>query len=237
MVTFGSKQFLPLVQDKERAKKEKERESRKEERQMERNKSKVSYETCRDLMKEHFGEGPGDAWTCEDQLFIISKHLSFFKGVAEHSTRLNAVALSLNAQFLWGMDKHKATLWGKSMAMCMSYIWRAGSRATTGEKLSPEVQVVYEIMSGGKIKAEQATTQFKKEPATTKVKSEVAVPCVKAECPQVKIEPGVSPLTQHPMKRSLTSTAQILKLYSITIQDSPAKKQKVHWILYQGGLL
>ena len=202
---------------------------------MERNKSNIRYETCRDLMKEHLGEEPGEAWQCEDVLYIISKYLPFFKGVAKHSTRVNAVALSLNAQFLWGMDKHKATLWGKSMSMCMSYIWRAGSRATSGEKLTPEVQVVYKVMSGGKIKEEQAAP-----PATTKVKSEMAVPRVKAEYPQVKAEPGVfsdSSLTQHPMKRSVASPRQILRLYSFTIQDSPAKKQKVHWILYQGGLL
>ena len=93
---------------------------------------------------------------------------------------------------------------------------------------------MYKVMSGGKIEEAQAA------PATTKVKSEVAVPRVKAEYPQVKAEPGVfsdSSLTQHPMKRAVASPRQILRLYSFTIQDSPAKKPKVHWILYQGGLL
>ena len=227
LLNLAQSSFCPLVgrRQKEKKKGGKRRSKKKEgerqtEKKMERTKSNISYETCRDLMKEHLGEEPGDAWQCEDVLYIISKHLSFFKGVAEHSTRLNATALSLNAQYLWGMEKHKATLWGKSMSMCLSHIWRSGSRATSGEKLSPEVQAVYKVMSGGKIEEAQAA------PATTQVKSEI----------QVKVKEERASAANLFTKR-VASPRQIRRLYSLEIQDSPAKKPKVHWILYQGGLL
>ena len=202
---------------------------------MDRSSSTISYETCRGLMKEHLGEQAGDAWQTDDQLYIISKHLSFFAGAAEHTTRLNSVCLALNAQFLWQMDKHKATLWGKSMAMCMSYIWRAGQKAPSGKKLTPEVQSVYNVM------VRSCPSTIKSEPAAKKVKSEMASTSAKAEYAQVKSEPGTvqsQPGTvkkepgvfSNSSQRSVMTPAQILKLYTFQIPDSPAKKPKVHWI-------
>ena len=207
---------------------------------MDRSSSTISYETCRGLMKEHLGEEAGEAWQTDDQLYIISKHLSFFIGVAEHTTRLNPVCLALNAQFLWQMDKHKATLWGKSMAMCMSYIWRAGQKASSGKKLTPEVQSVYTVMVRSCVsKSEPAAKSEVKK--WLRVKSEMASTSAEAEYAQVKIEPG--PVQSQPgtvksepgvfsnsSKRSVMTPAQILKLYTFQITDSPAKKPKVHLI-------
>ena len=202
---------------------------------MDRSSSTISYETCRGLMKEHLGEEAGEAWQTDDQLYIISKHLSFFLHVAEHTHRLNPVCLALNAQFLWQMDKHKANMWAKSMAMCLSYIWRAGQKAISGKKLTAEVQSVYNVM------VRSCASTIKSEPAAKKVKSEMASTSVKAEYAQVKIEPDLvqsQPGTvksepgvfSNSSQRSVMTPAQILKLYTFQITDSPAKKPKVHWI-------
>ena len=208
----------------------------------------IPYTKLQDLMKNHIGT-PTDDWMEHDSHEQTTQHFfSFFKALAEETTRVNKVAISTSAQSLWKMPCKKASLFGAALAAAFSHVRRAGEIAANGVKLIEEVREVYFAMTGRlpgvkadvqenvKVEPGQPIKRELRQPSCTwSVKSEEMTP-VKAELGFLKGEP-VYNAQPCQVKKELgegnvsprKTPAAILQLYQVECPrvQSPSKKPKV----------
>ena len=207
----------------------------------------ISYPRLHELMKTHIAN-PTDDWMEHDSHDQTIQHFfSFFKALAEETTRVNKVAISSSAQSQWMMPKQKASLFGAALAAAFNTVKRAGVKAVNGVKLIEEVREVYYAMTGclpgenkaeGKVKVEPGQpikSELKQPSCTWSVKREEMTP-VKAELGFLKGEP-VYNAQPCQVKKELgegnvsprKTPAAILQLYQVECPrvQSPSKKPKV----------
>ena len=154
--------------------------------QQNRAKCTISFTKLQDLMKNHIGT-PTDDWMEHDSHEQTTQHFfSFFKALAEQTTRVNKVAIATSAEKLWQMPSKKASLFGAALAAAFSHARRAGEIAANGVKLIEEVREVYYAMTGC-LPGEKAEGKVKVEPGQP----------IKREEGKVKVEPSL------PIKREL----------------------------------
>ena len=206
----------------------------------------IPYTKLQDLMKNHIGT-PTDDWMEHDSHEQTTQHFfSFFKALAEQTSRVNKVAIATSAEKLWKMPCKKASLFGAALAAAFSHARRAGEIAANGVKLIEEVREVYYAMTGclpgekaeGKVKVEPGQpikSELKQPSCTWSVKTEPKTP-VKAELGFLKGEP-VYNAQPCQVKKELgegnvsprKTPAAILQLYQVECPrvQTPSKKPKV----------
>ena len=138
-------------------------------RTYERSKSTIDLSTLKELMKEHMGDGPQDAWLEAGDVLTLSLYLHFFVSLGQVTTRVNKLAIAGCADDLWKLGKHKANLFGTALEKAFSYAKRAGDMAINGSKLPGEVRQVYHAMTG---KLPGEASAVKVEPSAVKVELE-----------------------------------------------------------------
>ena len=186
-----------------------------------RNKCVIDYEQLKGLMKEHVAE-PKEEWAHCEQLRLVKLYKPFFKELAEVTQRINPVALAQAARELFQLPKDESFLFGAAVAAAFATCKRAGDKAATGSKLSPDVKEVYQSMiHGQEVALHRRTTQL----FGPELKHEPAVESEDVKVP-FKKELGQNTPEHKGVKRSLSSPTQILSLYQIT---ESTKQVKVAW--------
>ena len=118
-------------------------------RTYDRAKCTIDFRTLKELMKEHMGDGPTDAWMEAGDVLTLSLYLHFFVALGHVTTRVNGTAIAGCADNLWKLGKHKCGLFGTAMENAFSYAKRAGDKAIDGSKLTSEVRRLYIAITRG----------------------------------------------------------------------------------------
>lgn len=183
---------------------------------MARSKQSVSLEDLQELGKTHLSEPNSRLYNNDDLNVVVSGHVTFLRALALRTQRLNPVSMRLAAKELFKMSNREAQQYAEGLCRAFSYCISAGSKATTGEKLSKDVVAVFNASQKSDHKARSLTPE-------QKVKQEV----VKQE---VKKEHGSPPRPTKSLKKCLSSPSEIAKLYMGSAPSSSFINVKVvHW--------
>jgi len=184
-----------------------------------RSKQTISLELLKELCKRHLTTEPNPAlYLHEDVNVVVKSHVHFFSHVAEHTARLNPVALCLMVRDVWQLKPREAQLFGESMARAFSHCMCAGSKATSGVKLLREVTEVYTAAQQAGVKKE--------------AKSSSSV-VVKTEAPCKRPPEANSP--QQPARKvikCLSSPSQIAAMYAIPSNVKVMQCVHIHIYIY-----
>ena len=132
-----------------------------------RSKETITLEKLKELGKQFLPVEPNpELYLHEDMVVVVKTHLAFLQAVAVHTKRLNPCSVAVMGKDLWKMTSREAYLFGESLSHSYSYCLTAGGKATTGQKLAPEVQSVFLASTG--VKTEVASTGVKKEEQSLK---------------------------------------------------------------------
>ena len=116
-------------------------------RTYDRAKSTIDLSTLKDLMKQHMGDAPTDAWMEAGEVLTLSLYLHFFVALGHVTTRVNGTAIAACAGNLWKFGKHKAGLFGTALEKAFSYAKKAGDKAVDGTRLTSALRQVYIAMT------------------------------------------------------------------------------------------
>jgi hypothetical protein len=121
-----------------------------------RSKETITLEKLKELGKTFLPVQPNpELYLHEDMVVVVKTHLAFLQAVAVHTKRLNPCSVAVMGKCLWKMGSREAQLFGDSLSHSYSFCITAGGKATTGQKLAPEVQSVF-LASTGVKKEEQS---------------------------------------------------------------------------------
>ena len=147
-------------------------------------------------MKTHIPKEPDFKMVnAMDPMTCCGYYVEFFKACAEHTNRLNPVALSKVCSKLFHPPKDAAGHFGLTLSKAFSYAKSAGDKAVTGSRLNESVQEIYCTFAG--------SLDDKSGPAKTEAKAEISNTPKK----KIKIE---QPRT---LTAVLSSPSQVLNLY------------------------
>jgi hypothetical protein len=175
-------------------------------------KQTITLETLKELGKEHLKEPNTMHYLFDDHQVVVFSHFYFLEAVASHTKRLNPCSLQLMIRDLWKLNAREAKQFGESLAAAYSYCMTAGSKATTGVKLTKEVLGVYRASGGKDIKQE--------------VKQEGGAAVKRA----IQGQP-LSPPPAKSLKKCLSSPSQIRALYAGSSSSSKVKVDGFVWTL------
>ena len=81
------------------------------------------------------------AYTSDDVLIICGKYNDFLKALASRTNRVSKAMVVLAAKKVFKGESEKAICdFAAAMATCLSHCFRAADKASTGERLQPEVR-------------------------------------------------------------------------------------------------
>ena len=189
---------------------------------MKRSKQSIALERLKEIGKATLNAPSPNFYLSADLATVVTGHLDFFLAVAPLTQRLNPVSVSLMGKDLFQMGGRESRLFGEALGAAYSMCLRSGSKATTGQKLHPQVLAVYRasgadggVKSETMVKSEPKVTSEPKLQSETKVKSETMVksePMVKSDSPPAK-----------KLKACLSSPTQIASLYAASSSSVAVK--------------
>ena len=181
-------------------------------------KQTVSLDTLLQLGKTNLAEPNSRLYNNEDINVVVSGHAAFLTALASHTQRLNPTSMTLVAKELFKLPNREGQQYGEALAKALSHCIKAGSKATTGEKLSPDVMAVFNASckAGDKLKVKpelpvKRSLQFKPE-SLELMKQELSSP----------------PRPTKSLKVCLSSPNEIAKLYSGSSSSNTTKVRHMH---------
>jgi hypothetical protein len=180
-------------------------------------KQTITLESLKTIGKEFLKEPMTTHYLCDDLAVVVACHFDFFVAVAPITKRLNPCSLQLMIKELWQLNAREAKQFGDSLAAAYSYCMTAGSKSTTGVKLTKEVLGVYRATGG---------TEFMCVKPKQEVKQEGGAAVKRA----IQGEP-LSPPPAKSLKKCLSSPSQIRALYAGSSSSSKVKVDGFVWTL------